>query len=162
MRLWNLAESFPDLKCTNRGFGGSQMADSAHYADRIVVPYRPRVVVVYAGDNDIAAGKTPEQVFADAKALVTAAHTKLPQTRIVFISIKPSIQRWRLFDKMREANRLIAEFTRQDSRLGFVDVTEAMLGADGEPRPELFVKDGLHLSPAGYKLWSSLVRRQLE
>ena len=155
IRLWNLAESFPGLKCINRGFGGSQMTDSARYADRIVVPYRPRLVVVYAGDNDIAAGKSPEQILADAKSLVAAVHTKLPRTRIIFISIKPSIQRWHLYEKQREANRLIAEYTKQNPRLAIVDVTEAMLRPDGKPRPELFVKDGLHLSPAGYKIWAS-------
>lgn len=161
IRLWNLADSFPEFRCINRGFGGSQMADSARYADRIVVPYRPRVVVVYAGDNDISAGKTPEQVAAEAKRFVAAVLVKLPQTRIVFISIKPSIARWQLFDKMREANRLIAEFAQQDPRLEIVDVTRAMLGDDGMPRPELFVKDGLHLSAAGYAVWSSLVRPHL-
>lgn len=162
IRLWNLAESFPDLKCINRGFGGSHMADSAHYTDRIIVPYRPRLVIVYAGDNDIAAGKSPEQVFADAKSLVAGVHAKLPHTRIIFISIKPSVQRWQLFEKQREANRLIAEFTQQDPRLGFVDVTESMLGPDGKPRLELFVKDGLHLLPEGYKLWVSLLLPILE
>ncbi len=162
IRIWNLAKSFADLKCINCGFGGSQMADSARYAGRIVVPYRPRTIVVYAGDNDIAAGKTPEQVATDARALVAAVHAKLPRTKIIFISIKPSIARWKLFGKMREANRLIAEYTRHDSRLGFVDITETMLGDDGMPRPELFVKDGLHLSPEGYSVVSSRVRPMLD
>jgi sugar lactone lactonase YvrE/lysophospholipase L1-like esterase len=161
IRLWNLAESFPDRKCINRGFGGSQMTDSAHYADRIIIPYRPRLVVVYAGDNDIAAGKSPEQILADAKSLVAAVHAKLPHTRLVFLAIKPSVQRWKLFGQQREANRLIAEFAKQDTRLGFVDVTESMLGPDGQPRPELFVKDGLHLSSEGYNLWESLLRPNL-
>lgn len=162
IRIWNLAESFPDLKCINRGFGGSQMADSARYAGRIIVPYRPRLVVVYAGDNDIAAGKAPEQILADTKSLAAAVHAKLPHTRLIFISIKPSLQRWPLYERQREANRLIAEFATQDSRLGFMDVTEYMLGPDGKPRPELFVKDGLHLSLAGYKIWDSQLKPVLE
>jgi DNA-binding beta-propeller fold protein YncE/lysophospholipase L1-like esterase len=155
IRLWNLSESFPDLKCTNRGFGGSQMTDLVHYADRIIVPYRPRLVVVYSGDNDMASGKSPDQVLADVKSLVAAVHARLPPTRFVFISIKPSIQRWQLYETQRDTNRLIAEFTKQDQRLGFFDITASMLGPDGSPRPELFAKDGLHLSPAGYKIWAA-------
>jgi lysophospholipase L1-like esterase len=161
VRRWNLAESFPAFACINRGFGGSQMADSVHYAHRIITPYRPRVVVVYAGDNDIAAGKTPDVVAADAKTLAATILTDLPNSRVVFVSIKPSIARWQLFEKMQEANRLIAEFTQQDPRIEFVDVTRAMLGDDSMPRPELFVADSLHLSAAGYRVWSSLVAPHL-
>ncbi len=92
IRKWNLDKTFPDRKDTiNRGFGGSQMADSAHYADRIAIPYKPRVIVVYAGDNDIAAGKSPQTVLADYQAFVKKIHAALPNTRIVYIAIKPSI-----------------------------------------------------------------------
>ena len=159
---WNLKKCFPDLPALNRGFGGSQVADSVHFAGRIVLPYRPRVIVLYAGDNDVAAGKKPQQVLADYRAFVNKVHAALPKTRIVFVAIKPSLRRWHLVDKMREANRLIRAAAEKDPRLVFVDVDGPMTGADGKPRPELFRKDGLHLNAEGYKLWSDLVRPHLK
>jgi len=154
---WNLPKYFPGLKVVNRGFGGSAIADSVEHADRILIPLAPRIVVFYAGDNDIAGGKSPEQVLEDFKAFVKKVHDKLPKTRIIYIGIKPSIARWKLVEKMRKANQLIADYIKGDERLRFVDVDKPMIGEDGMPRKELFVKDGLHLSPAGYELWTSLV-----
>lgn len=162
IRLWNLAESFPDLPVVNRGFGGSQMADCVQFADRIVIPYRPQVVVLYAGDNDIAAGKPPEAVLSDFKAFTTLVLDRLPDCRIAFISIKPSPQRWRFAGEMRRANEIIREWIATDSRLSYVDVAKPMLGPDGAPRPELFAQDKLHMSPEGYRLWASTLRPVLE
>jgi lysophospholipase L1-like esterase len=163
IRLWEtLAQDFPRAKVINRGFGGSQIADSLAYADRIILPYRPKTVVLYAGDNEIAAGKSPEEVFADFKALARTIHRKLPRTRVRFISIKPSPSRWRLADKIKAANQLIAEFCGQDKRLAYIDVFSPMLGTDGRPRPELFVKDKLHLNAQGYELWARIVAPHLK
>ncbi len=159
---WDLNKCFPDLETINRGFGGSQVADSLKFAERIVLPYRPRVIVFYAGDNDVAAGKTPQRILADYRQFVAKVHAALPNTRIVFVAIKPSLARWRLVGKMREANRLIGEVTEKDPRLVFLDIDAPMIGADGNPRPELFKKDGLHLNAEGYKLWSDLVRPHLK
>ena len=91
IRLWDLKKGLPDLPCTNRGFGGSHMGDSAHFAERIVIPYRPRVVVVFAGGNDIASGKSPEQVAEDFKSLVSNIHAALPKTKVFFVSLYPTI-----------------------------------------------------------------------
>lgn len=163
IRLWNLRESFPEVENTiNRGFGGSHMGDSTHYAERIATAYQPRVIVVYAGDNDIAAGKSPERVLKDYQAFVKKIHAELPKTRIAYIAIKPSISRWKLVDKMRSANALIKKETESDERLSFVDIDTPMIGEDGTPRKELLAKDGLHLSPQGYKIWSDLVRPHLQ
>jgi lysophospholipase L1-like esterase len=159
--FWKLADSFPGYACVNRGFGGSQLIDSAHFAHRIVTPYRPRVVVLYAGDNDLAAGKSPEAVRDDYKRFAAEVRAKLPEAKIVFISIKPSRMRWGLADTMRTANRLIAEAMKGDDRQVFVDVWPAMLGPDGRPRRELFIFDGLHLSAEGYKVWAGLVKPHL-
>lgn len=161
IRLWDLKKWFPDRNAINRGFGGSEVADSLAFADRIILKHEPRVVVVYAGDNDIAHGKTPRQVHDDFKQLVELTHGKLPKTKIVYIAVKPSIKRWALVDQVREANRLIAELAGHDERLEFVDIDKPMIGEDGMPRKELFVEDGLHLSDKGYELWTSLVRPQL-
>lgn len=162
VRLWDVRKSFPDLPVVNRGFGGSQLADSVRYADRILIPYRPKTVVLYAGDNDLAAGKSPEQVLADYKAFAVKVHDALPDTRIVYVAVKPSPKRWALIEKIRETNRLIRAAAEQDPRQVFVDVEKPMLTAEGQPRAELYRADELHLNEEGYKLWTELVRPHLE
>jgi len=162
IRLWDLKKSFPDLDVINRGFGGSQIADSVQFADRLIVKHVPRLVVFYAGDNDIAAGKTPDRVAEDFKSLVEIIHKDLPKTKIVFIAIKPSPRRWALVDKQRKANALIEAFCKKDERLTYLDVVTPMLGDDGKPRQNLFQKDGLHLDAEGYKLWVSLLEPKLK
>lgn len=151
-------EDFPSIDAINRGFGGSQFSDLNHYIDRIVLPYNPRTIVVYEGDNDVAAGKSPQRVFEDYKTFVRRVHEKLPQTRIAFIAIKPSLSRWHLAGEMREANRLIREHTLYRENLEYIDVFRPMLGPDGRPRPEIFIEDGLHMNSAGYDLWTEIVR----
>jgi lysophospholipase L1-like esterase len=158
---WNVKKWFPDLATINRGFGGSQIADSVRYAERIVVPYKPRTIVFYAGDNDLASGKTPERVAADFQALAAKVHAALPKTRIVCIALKPSVARLKLVDRVHETNRLIRKAIEKDERAVFVDVETPMLGPDGKPRADLLDKDGLHLNDDGYKLWTALVRKHL-
>ncbi len=154
IRGWKLKEYFPELKTINRGFGGSQMSDSLHYADRIVIPHRPKAIVVYAGDNDIATGKSPEVVARDYQAFVKKVRGELPNVRVLFIAIKPSLKRWKLIEDIRKANKMISKLTSEDPLQEFIDIDTPMLGEDAKPRKELFVKDGLHLSHAGYELWS--------
>jgi len=159
IRLWKtLAEDFPDLRVVNRGFGGSTVPDSTRYADRVVVPHRPRLIVYYEGDNDIAAGHSPERVLADFKAFVSLLHERLPETRLLFISIKPSPSRAKVAAQAKEANRLVREFIATDPKLAYVDVWTPMLGADGQPREELFGPDRLHMNRKGYELWTSILR----
>ncbi len=161
IRLWDLDRFFPGLNALNRGFGGSQMADSVRYANRILIPYQPRTVVVYAGDNDIAAGKSPETVLADYNAFVEKVHRALPETKIFYIAIKPSLKRWNLVEEMRRANALIRQAAENNPRLEFVDIDTPMIGPGGKPRKELFAEDGLHLSAAGYQIWSDVLRPHL-
>ena len=162
IRLWDLARSFPGVAAVNRGFGGSQIVDSVHFAPRIVTKYKPRTVVFYAGDNDIGSGKSPGQVASDFRDFVKAVRKDVPKAKIVYISIKPSIKRWALWDKVSEANRLIAQECRKGEGLTFLDVGPAMLGPDGKPTAELFVADGLHLSEKGYEVWTRLLKPHLE
>lgn len=162
IRLWDLKKSFPDLAATNVGFGGSWIPDSTHFAPRIILPHKPKTIVLYAGDNDIAAGRSPEQVRDDFRAFAAAVQKGLPKTRILFVAVKPSLARWKLFDVQSKANRLVKELTEKDDRLGFIDVVPPMLGPDGKPKPELFVKDGLHLSEQGYAIWTEAVARVLK
>jgi len=162
IRLWDLKKSFPDLDAINRGFGGSQIADSTHFAPRIILKQEPRLIVFYAGDNDVAAGKTPEQVSDDFQDFAKTVHKELPKTKIVFISIKPSIKRWEMADKQKKANELIEAFCKKNDYLTYLDVVKPMLGGDGKPRPELFAKDDLHMNEKGYEMWASLLKPLLK
>ncbi|MDB5305912.1 MAG: GDSL-like Lipase/Acylhydrolase [Gemmataceae bacterium] len=161
IRLWDLKTSFPDRGYVNVGFGGAEVRDVAHFAARIVAPHKPGAVVFYAGDNDVASGRKPGQVLADFRAFCAAVHKDVPKCRVLFLSIKPSVARWKRFDDQKKTNSLVKEFCATDPRLAFVDVVPAMLGPDGTPAPELFAKDGLHLSPAGYEKWTAAVAAAL-
>lgn len=157
IRRWELEHDFPGLAVLNRGFGGSQISDSIYYFKRIVSKHAPKTVVLYAGDNDINAGKSPDAVFRDFQVLAGLVRDGLPGTRLIYICIKPSLQRWHLVETMRQANRLIRDFSETQDWIEYVDVDTPMIGGDGKPRAELFVEDGLHLSEKGYQLWTSLL-----
>jgi lysophospholipase L1-like esterase len=157
VRWKSLARDFPEVRVVNRGFGGSELADSVHYLDRLVLPHQPRVVVLYAGENDLQAGATAEEVHARFQAFRQGLHAALPQTRLVFIAIKPSPSRAKIRERIDRANTLIAATCREDPRLAFADVVPPMLDAAGQPRAELFVADRLHLSEAGYAVWQPIV-----
>jgi lysophospholipase L1-like esterase len=162
LRWKTLKEDFPDLPVINRGFGGSHVIDSVYYADRIVIPYKPRMIVFRAGINDIHSGKTPEQVVRDFDAFVTKVRAKLPETRIAVMSINPSLKYWKMYDREQKANELLRDYVKAGKNLDYIDVSTAMLGKDGRPRPELYVADGMHGTPECYKLWTSLVRPHLK
>ena len=157
-----LAQDFPGVPVINRGFGGSTIPDSVRYAPRIVTPYKPRLIVFYAGDNDLAAGHSPERILADFKDLVAIVHKDLPDTRLLFVAVKPSPARAKLFDKAREANRMVREYAEKDPKLGYVDVWTPMLGDDGKAREELFSPDHLHMNAKGYELWTSIIGPRLK
>ena len=166
IRLWTtLARDFPELPVINRGFGGSQIADSVRYADRIVLPYHAKMIVMYAGTNDIAAGKSPARILQDFQAFVDLVFRSQPGARIVYISINPSVARWRLEPSLLEANRLIRRYIRRSAsrsrKLSFINSHARLLGADGKPRPEILIADGLHLNAQGYKEWTAIVRPQI-
>ncbi|HUJ42104.1 MAG TPA: SGNH/GDSL hydrolase family protein [Opitutaceae bacterium] len=163
IRLWTtLAKDFPGIATINRGFGGSELADSVFYADRIVLPYHPRLVVLYAGDNDLWAGKTPEQVLTDFRAFRTKVLAALPETRIIYLSVKESPSRTKVRAAVRTTNRLIAADCAANPRCEFVDVDTPLLAPGGALRPELFRDDQLHLSPAGYAIWTRVLAPHLE
>lgn len=153
-RLWtDLANYFPQFKTINRGFGGTQFEDAIYFAKDIALPYKPKLIVVYEGDNDIADGKSVEQVFNDYKTFVALVHKSLPKTRIAFVSIKPSPSRENFWDKFRQLNTLVKAETEQDKRLAFVNIWNAMLTEDGKAREELYQSDRLHMKPEGYAIW---------
>lgn len=163
VRLWtSLAADFPGRPVLNRGFGGSQLRDVVHYADRLAVRYQPRMVVVYAGDNDIDAGRTPQQVHSDFVALVARLRKDLPDTPIAYLSIKPSPLRAAQLPAQREANALIATEAKKWRHVQFVDVSTPMLDANGQPRGELFMPDRLHMNAEGYAVWRKVVAPYLK
>ncbi len=162
VRWKTLAQDFPEHPVINRGFGGSQIADSVFYADRIVIPYRPRLIVLRAGGNDIQAGKTPEQVAADFQAFVERVRAKLPEVRIAYMTINATPSRWANVEREKKANQLIKEYIAAGQNLDYIDTFDATLGADGKPREELFVKDRLHFNDEGYKIFAAIVRKHLK
>ncbi|MEZ5386102.1 MAG: GDSL-type esterase/lipase family protein [Prosthecobacter sp.] len=163
IRMWKtLAEDFPGLPVINRGFGGSEVFDAVTYADQLVIRHRPRQVVMYSGSNDINGGKTPGRVLADFHAFTAKVLAALPECRISYIANAPNPSRWALVDKMREANALVEEFTKTDPRLEFINTHDAMLGADGKPLPDIFLKDNLHMNSKGYAIWTKIVGPHLK
>jgi lysophospholipase L1-like esterase len=155
-----LAEEMKPLDVINRGFGGSQYSDLNRYAKRIVIAYRPRAVVIYEGDNDLAqeSSKTPESVARDARTLVQTIRAALPETWIYFISIKPSRTRLTAWPRMKEANRMIQDFTRTQEHVQYIDVASSMFDPEGKLRADLFLEDGLHPTPKCYALWTSIIK----
>lgn len=158
---WNVAHFFPDLPVINRGFGGSEMADTAHFAPRTVLPYQPRIVVLYPGENDIARGVAPEAVAAGFERFVRTVRGALPQTRILVIGLKPTPARWRFNDQMLETNRRLREIAGRHEGITYISVEKAMLGPDRQPRPDLFIQDGQHMTEAGYEIWTDILRPHL-
>jgi lysophospholipase L1-like esterase len=160
MKGWHptIVEDLAPLTVIPRGFGGSSMNDALHFVDRIVIAYKPRAVVLYEGDNDIAGGVAPARIVESFRAFVEKVHKELPETRVYVLSIKPSISRWNLWPQMKEANRLLEQACSKDRRLVYVDVAGVMLDGNGEPKKELFQEDNLHMTRAGYELWRDTLK----
>ncbi|SIO56752.1 Lysophospholipase L1 [Singulisphaera sp. GP187] len=159
IRLWKtLAEDFPEHKVINRGFGGTEIVDATHFADRLIFPHEPKQIFLRAGGNDIHAGRTPKAVARDFRDFVSVVHARLPKAEILYISVSPAPARWGESDKYRELNRLIRQMALEMPLVGFVDTYDMVLKPDGSAIPELFVKDRLHFSPEGYKRLRERVR----
>lgn len=162
IKKWTtLQKDFPRHRVLNRGFGGSQLSDAVYFADRIVIPYAPRMIVVYSGGNDINAGKSPEDVFAAFKAFVEKVRAKLPEVPIAYISIAGNPKRWAQVEKVKAANAMVEDYIGKNRNLKYIDVFSQMLGSDGLPLPDIFVEDNLHMNPKGYALWTKIVGANL-
>jgi lysophospholipase L1-like esterase len=157
--MWRtLHADFPELPIVNRGIGGTWLADVTEFAPQLVYPLRPHVIVLYAGENDLASDRTVDQVVAAFQAVLAQIRQNAPDVRLVFLSLKPSPRREALLAKMKEANRRLAQLCAQDPLCRFVDVFTPMLNARGVARAELFLADRLHMNAEGYKLWTQLLR----
>jgi len=152
VRLWSTAKAFPGEPIINRGFGGSELSDVIHFYEQVVRPYSPRKIFLYAGDNDIANGKSAEQVFEDYKTFVAMVREDFPDTELVFISIKPSKDRWEKWPVMVAANRMVRDYAADRPGLAYADLAGPLLGSDGLPK-DVYADDDLHLNEEGYRLW---------
>ncbi len=162
IRLWrNLADDFPDRRVINRGFGGSTIADTLRYFDRIVAPYAPRAIVFYAGENDLAAGKSPQQVFADLQALLKLKRERLGDTPMWVLSLKPSPARWAQRDAQLAFNTMARELALAEDDMAYIDVASPMLTPAGMPK-DIYGPDHLHMRPSGYRIWTAVVRSALQ
>ncbi|MFA6220251.1 MAG: GDSL-type esterase/lipase family protein [Erythrobacter sp.] len=152
-RFWfAMQQDFPRLPIIKRGFGGAQIADINAYFDRVVGRYRPSRIAFYAGENDIAAGKSPQAAMADFASFMDRKSAVLGSTPVFFVSAKPSPARWSQFEGQSQLNRMVQRLARERDDLVYVDIVDAML-KDGKPARSLFISDGLHMNAAGYRLW---------
>jgi lysophospholipase L1-like esterase len=162
--LWkDVQDYFPAKKIVNRGFGGASLPDLIRYADRVIFPYRPRKVVIYCGENDIASSDTisPSTVAARFTSLFVLIRRRLPSVPIVFVSLKPSPSRAHIMPRVAESNHLIKQFLKTQKYTVFVDVYHAMLDTTGRPLPHIFLKDSLHMNAAGYRIWQKALNKYL-
>jgi len=158
VRMWtSLATDFPGMPVINRGFGGSQLPEVTAYVGRIVTPHQPRQVIVYCGGNDINAGRSGDEVLAAFQGLVRTIHAAHPVARIAYISIAPNPARWAQIETVKATNQAIKSWIATDPRLTFIDVFAAMLGPDGQPKPDIFLADRLHMNAKGYAIWRAVV-----
>ena len=150
---------FPGYVIINRGFGGSTLLDLIRYAYDVIIPYKPKQVVIYCGENDLAYSDsvTAQDVVKRFKTLFSIIRLNLPETIINYVSIKPSPSRINVRDKMIEANRQIRSFMKKQRNAGYIDVFNPMLDATGNTRAELFLEDSLHMNPEGYALWKEKI-----
>ena len=162
--MWkDVQDYFPGYRIINRGFGGSSLPDVIRYTDDIIFPYRPKQVVIYCGENDLAASDTvtAKTVVGRFKILFGLIRKKLPQIPIAYISMKPSPSRQLLLSKMIDANAQIQKFLQTKKRTVFIDVYKEMIDDEGKPRPELFLADQLHMNKQGYTIWQKLIEPHL-
>lgn len=163
IRLWKTLDvDYPDVASVNRGFGGSQIVDCIVHFNRLVIPHNPRLVVFYAGTNDIAAGKSPEEVAANFREFCGMLHESKPGAKIAFISLQFAPSRWEMREKMAVTNAYVAAFCAADPRRTFVDGNAVTMTPDGQPRPELYIGDRLHMNADGYAVWAKLLRPIVE
>lgn len=160
MQFWKSAQAdLAPLTVRNLGIGGSRMTHAADlFVDNLVIPFKPRAVILYEGSNDINAGTRPEEVLANFQKLHRKLHASLPEARLYVLSVVPSPgKRFARIADLRKANALLAQECASQPWMKFIDITEPLIGADGKPRAELFIPGDIHMLPAGYAVWKSVI-----
>jgi lysophospholipase L1-like esterase len=155
----NIQESFPGYPILNRGFGGSTLVDVIRYAYDVILPYQPKQVVIYCGENDLASADSisSDEAVRRFKTLFGIIRTNLPTARISYVSIKPSPSRAHIQGKVKQANKDIKRFLKKQKNTDFIDIYDAMLSKEGVMREELYVQDRLHMQPEGYRIWQAII-----
>ena len=162
-RQWkDLIEQMAPFPVFNRAFGGSRTADVLHYMDQVVLPYSPKLIVYYCGSNDVNAKLAPAEIADGFIQFAERVHAKLPETRLLYVSILRAPQKMDNWDKVDEANRLVREFCARDKRLGFVDANPAVFDAEGKPRMDLYLADKLHYKEPAYVGFTAIIKPEVE
>jgi len=163
IRKWTtLAKDFPKHKVINRGFGGSMYSDCDYYFDRIVTPYKPKVIVLYAGSNDLSGGKKPAQVEADCVEFFDKVKAALPETKIAIVSINAPPSRWKDLAKIKEVNKHLEDYAASHTNITYLDVFTPLLDKDDQPQRDLYLSDRLHPNAKGYAIWTKVVAPYLD
>lgn len=161
--IWqDVGDYFPGKNMVNRGFGGSQMSDVLYFKERLILPYRPKQIVIYEGENDIAAGEKPDSIFAELKQLVNWTRGQLPGIQISIVSMKPSPKRWELKETLLEMNKKLKQFAAENEDIDFINIWEPLIEPDGVPVNENYREDLLHLNANGYKIWKKAMTPYLK
>ena len=162
--MWkDVQQYFPSYRIINRGFGGSSLPDVIRYANDIILPYQPKQIVIYCGENDLAASDTvtAKLVFIRFKQLFTIIRNRYPKVKVTYVSMKPSPSRQLLLSKMISGNELIKNYLSAKKRTSYVDVYKEMIDDEGKPRPDLFLDDNLHMNKTGYAIWHKFIEPHL-
>jgi len=163
IRFWTTMDNdFQNIPVLNRGFGGATIPEVLHFADKYIFHHEPQIIVFYCGENDISEGASPETVFASFKNFVKIIELKLPETKIVYISMKPSVARWNLWSQYQAGEKLIKAFVVENPKVEYMDASISMLEENGEVRKDIFVEDGLHMNAKGYEGWTNQLKPILE
>ncbi len=162
IRMWkNIQEEFPEVPIINTGFGGSQASDLLPHLETLVFRYDPQAVFIYEGDNDINAGKSTEEIIKDLDQILHMLNDHKEGILIYFIGAKPSPSRWNLKESYEQFNKALESYTEGIINSHYIDVWTPMLDPSGNPRPELFLEDMLHMKREGYEIWKKQLDNQI-
>lgn len=159
----DIQDYFPGHIILNRAFGGSTLPDIIRYEQSVIFPYKPKQIVIYCGENDIASADsiTGKVVLERFKQLFTDIRNRFPKVSVVYISMKPTPSRWRMKERLEEGNRLIEKYLKKKKKTKFVSVWNSMLDADGKPMEDIFISDKLHMNAKGYAIWQKIIEPAL-
>ncbi len=163
IRMWkSLEEDMKGIKVLNRGFGGATIPEVLQYAERYLLTHKPQIIVFYCGENDISEGASPEQVYGRFKTFAETVREKLPNTKLLYLSMKPSLSRWNLWEKYKRGDQLIRAYIYDYPQFTYLNTAKTMLDEEGELKPDIFIEDGLHMNAKGYAGWTEHIRPVVE
>ena len=162
IKKWtDIDKYFPEYNVINNGFGGSQFSDLIYFSDKLIGSFNPDIIFIYEGDNDIAHGKKPYKILKDAKMLLSKIRNDFKNIPVAFISVKPSIKRWKLNKKYIATNKKLARLCRKEKNVWYIDVWDIMMDKNGKLQKDLFLQDDLHMNSKGYNLWRDEINKKL-